>query len=347
MRLPISPPSRVFNKTGRPGLRFPLYRMAYPSLAGPTMHSMNDPGLGQALHGGHHYENFPVASWLLPKRMRRPVLALYTFARTGDDLADEGHAPAASRLEALADLRSGLSLQPSEALTPLSQIGAALAAACRSAGLPSQPAQDLLNAFCYDARFEPFDDWPALSRYCAQSANPVGRLVLGFAGLPHESPSSISAMETASDAVCSGLQLVNFAQDFGQDLGRHRPTLPRVLWPESWSWNTDLRSLESTELLSPEQQAGMTRVLARRGLELLDSAQHLPALIRRSRLAGRNRLSLEISLTIEGGRAIAQRVMASPLVPWTASPRLSRADMFRLIPRSFGLWMGFSKGSES
>ena len=340
MRLPISPPSRVFNKTGRSGLRFSLYRMAWATPGGPTMRTMNDPGHGQALHGGRHYENFPVASWLLPARMRQPMLALYAFARTGDDLADEGDAAPEARLTALEDLRSGLTLLPTEASTPLSQIGAALASACHAQALSTEPANALIRAFARDAAFEPFADWASVADYCAHSANPVGRLVLGFAGLAQEPASSIAAMERASDAVCSGLQLVNFAQDFGQDLGRNRPTLPRVLWPEQWSWSTEQRSLLCSHSLSTEQQAGMTRVLARRGLELLDSANALPLLIRRSRLAGRRRLSLEIALTISGGRAIGERVMLAPHEPWAASPKLSRMDMIKLIPHALSLWLG-------
>ncbi|MFM1859546.1 MAG: hypothetical protein RL133_1046 [Pseudomonadota bacterium] len=344
MRLPISPPSRVFNKTGRSGLKSSLYRMAWLNPWGPTMQTMNEPGLGQALHGGHHYENFPVASWLLPARMRQPMLALYAFARTGDDLADEGDDPPAVRLRALEDLRSGLTLLPTEARTPLSQIGATLAQACRAQALATAPAHALIDAFSHDAAFEPFSDWAGIADYCAHSANPVGRMVLGFAGLAQEEPAVAASMERASDAICSGLQLVNFAQDFGQDLGRNRPTLPQVLWPEQWSWDVEQRSLIATQSLSAEQQAGMTRVLARRGLELLDSARALPAMIRRSRLSGRRRLSLEIALTIAGGCAIGERVMASPLEPWNTSPKLSRMDMFKLIPRALVLWL--APGSE-
>lgn len=309
------------------------------------MQSMNDPGLGQALHGGHHYENFPVASWLLPARMRPPTLALYAFARTGDDLADEGDAPPAQRLRDLDELRQGLALHEAAPHSVLREIGARLARSCAQLGVSTEPAARLIEAFEYDAAFQPFPDWASLEAYCDRSANPVGRLVLAFAGLAREAPQARAEIERLSDAVCSGLQLVNFAQDFGQDRGRHRPTLPQAEWPGAWRWDTQAARLSQSSELSAVEQSRMTSLLAQRGLSRLSSARGLPRLLRSSSLDGRQRLALEIALTIVGGISVAERVLADPIGPWLRSPKLSRGEMLLLIPRALVLWLRGSSRS--
>lgn len=315
--------------------------MAPAVLVGHTMRNMNERGLGQALHGGHHYENFPVASWLLPRQMRRPVLALYAFARTGDDLADEGTAGTEARIQALAALRSGLrDAAGSEASDSLREIGRQLGRACADLRIAVDPAESLLEAFEYDAAFRPFADWQAVYTYCAKSANPVGRLVLAFAGLENEPPQQSRLIHQCSDAVCTGLQLVNFAQDFGEDLGRQRPTLPQALWPEEWHWNDALRVLEERSPLSHHQRKALPQLLAQEGIRLIDSAAQLPRLLRRSGLVGRYRLALEIALTMAGGRTIGQAVLRDPIAPWTQSPRLSRLDLLRLVPPSIAACLG-------
>ncbi|MEY2777766.1 MAG: hypothetical protein RLY30_1864 [Pseudomonadota bacterium] len=320
--------------------------MASRALSGPTMRNMNDPGLGQALHGGHHYENFPVASWLLPRRMRLPTLALYAFARTGDDLADEGEASTEQRLQGLNELLSGLTRRAQGQGSALQSLGAELALQCEQLGISTTPAEQLIEAFRYDAAFRPFDDWESVHRYCRQSANPVGRLVLAFAGLDRESDTRRAEIERQSDAVCTGLQLANFAQDFGQDLGRNRPTLPRSEWPNAWRWDDHQSRLIQGEALSPSEQLGMTRSLAQRALHLLESARSLPGLLRHARLDGRQRIALEIALTLCGGVAIAQRVLRDPLAPWHASPKLSRWDMALLVPSALALWMTPPRGTS-
>ena len=316
--------------------------MTFYAPTGPTMLGMNDPGLGQAFHGGHHYENFPVASWLLPERMRAPTLAFYRFARTGDDLADEGDWPAEHRSRALEVLRSGLTLGSAPQSSALQGIGARLAEHCARQGVSTQPAQLLLEAFHYDAHFQPFADWAAVQAYCGRSANPVGRMVLAFAGLGQERPEIRAEIEQLSDAVCTGLQLVNFAQDFGQDLARHRPTLPQSEWPSIWTWDTQGARLIASGIPSQNQQAAITRSLAQRGLDQITSARLLPKRLRQSRLEGRRRLALEIAVTMEGGSAMARRVLRDPIGPWGQSPRLSRLELIRCLPGAFGLWVGLT-----
>ncbi|MFP4243689.1 MAG: squalene synthase HpnC [Ectothiorhodospira sp.] len=163
-----------------------------------------------------HYENFPVASYLLPPRLRRPVAAIYSFARRGDDLSDEGNAPPAARLQALDDL--GRRLDAAAAGTPDDDpTFIALAHAMAVHHLPPDPFHDLLQAFRRDITQRRYEDFADLESYCRCSANPVGRLLLHLCD--RADPERIAF----SDAVCTALQLINFYQDLAQDfheLGR-------------------------------------------------------------------------------------------------------------------------------
>ena len=174
-----------------------------------------------------HYENFPVASWLCPPRLRAPIAAIYHFARTADDIADEGDAPAARRLADLAAYRrelhaSAAGAPPEGSRWP--QVFGPLAAQVRAFGLPLPPFDDLLSAFAQDVAMTrdgaAYPDLPALLDYCRRSANPVGRLLLHLYGVR-----GAEAL-AESDAVCTALQLINFWQDLSVDIPRGRYYLP-------------------------------------------------------------------------------------------------------------------------
>jgi squalene synthase HpnC len=166
-----------------------------------------------------HYENFPVASWLCPRRLRAPVAAIYHFARTADDLADEGQISPEDRLEALLAYRQSLKNHQLES-TLWPQVFVPLHAAIFQFDLPLQLLDDLLDAFIqdvsYSAQGRSYNDQAELLHYCSRSANPVGRLLLHLYDL--HSDTAVSE----SDAICSALQLINFWQDLGQDLRRGR-----------------------------------------------------------------------------------------------------------------------------
>jgi phytoene/squalene synthetase len=323
---------------------------------------MTSQGLGSAFHGGHHYENFPVASWLIPASLRPSVVQLYRFARTGDDLADEGSLTIPQRQAGIALLRQGLWGQPytTEGL----DVGAISPSSLYALGLRTgqlfapetagcQWADRLLDAFSYDAAFRPFDDWPAVLAYCQKSAAPVGRLMLGLFGLWQEDgqddqgpgSSGIALIMAESDAICMGLQLVNFAQDIHQDLARHRPTLPVCEWPESWSFvptegpDTALRLGNRIGETSREEKIRVTRALAQRGLHQLARGRDLPKRIEATRIPHARRLAFEIALTLEGGAQIGERLRNRPLIGWKASTRLSRLWLALLLlnrlPRMF------------
>ena len=166
-----------------------------------------------------HYENFPVASALLPARYRRAVVAIYRFARAADDLADEGDAPPAARHAALAAFSRALdAIERGE--VPRDAPFTDLARAVREHDLPLAPFRDLLSAFGQDVDVTRYPTFAALLDYCRRSANPVGRLLLAL----YRVDDPRGAEE--SDAICTALQLANFWQDVAIDWRKGRLYLP-------------------------------------------------------------------------------------------------------------------------
>ena len=170
-----------------------------------------------------HYENFPVASRLLPARMRPHVAAVYAFARTADDFADEGSRPPEERFRLLDDWQARLHACVGEGSVRgdrHDRVFLALQATIRDCQLPLSLFDDLLSAFRQDITVQRYETWNALLDYCRRSANPVGRLVLRIAG--RQSPE----LDRSSDALCTALQLTNFWQDLERDWRNGRLYLP-------------------------------------------------------------------------------------------------------------------------
>ncbi len=157
-----------------------------------------------------HYENFPVASWLLPAHLRDPVTAIYAFARSADDIADEGTDTDALRLEKLAHMTSALD-STMRGVPPDEPLYQALADTIKRHALPPGPLYDLLHAFRNDVTTNRYSTYAEVMDYCRYSANPVGRLLLHLAGQASEARLGLS------DAICSALQWINFLQDIKQD----------------------------------------------------------------------------------------------------------------------------------
>jgi phytoene synthase len=174
-----------------------------------------------------HYENFPVASWLLPRPMRAHVAAVYAFARVADDIADEGAAPPAERLAQLnawqRRLHAAVAIERSADAPHEHEdlIVVALAHSIRVLDLPIALFDDLLSAFAQDTMTTRYASWEEVRDYCRRSADPVGRLVLRIAGYRD------AALDRSSDALCTALQLTNFWQDFGRDWRAGRLYVPR------------------------------------------------------------------------------------------------------------------------
>ena len=174
-----------------------------------------------------HYENFPVASWLCPPALRAPILALYGFARTADDIADEGNATAAERLALLQLYRQDLHESwhnPQHRSAQWPEVFAALTRQHQTWAFPLGLLEDLLDAFEQDVTYtrdhHVYADRTELLDYCRRSANPIGRLILHLAQVQDAESLAMS------DAICSALQLINFWQDLSVDVPRGRLYLP-------------------------------------------------------------------------------------------------------------------------
>jgi squalene synthase HpnC len=167
-----------------------------------------------------HYENFPVASFLLPARLREPVKAIYAFARSADDIADEGTLGEAERLAGLARFRA--ELDALEAGRPTQDpIFLRLRPVIAAHGLQLQPFRDLLDAFTQDVTKKRYATFAELMDYCRRSADPVGRLMLHLFGCGDAKSQSLS------DGICSSLQLINHWQDIAVDWRKGRVYLPQ------------------------------------------------------------------------------------------------------------------------
>ena len=167
-----------------------------------------------------HYENFPVASVLLPEPLRHPVSVIYRFARTADDFADEGELPPAERLACLEDYREQLR-RLEAGLPPNTALFKELREVIATHGLPLDPFHDLLDAFTQDVRKQRYGNFCELMDYCGRSANPIGRLMLHLYGRSSEDDLALS------DSICSALQLTNFWQDVDSDFRKNRIYLPQ------------------------------------------------------------------------------------------------------------------------
>ncbi len=235
MRLPISPPARgtVRKKRRSLGDRFSDVSSgsAWGNLLVYGLGADAEPsaaplacGHGQSRVAVDHYENFPVASLLCPARLRPAVQAIYVFARTADDIADEGDASPSMRLASLAAYREDLEAIASgrPASTRWPEVFVPLAAAMQRHLLPVDPLAALLDAFTQDVTVTRYTDRTALLDYCRRSAIPVGRLLLHLYGVAG------SDVLARSDAICTALQLANFWQDLGRDTARGRLYVPEA-----------------------------------------------------------------------------------------------------------------------
>jgi len=261
-----------------------------------------------------HYENFTVGSWLLPRRLRLDLAAVYAFARGADDLADEGDATPAARLARLAAWEAQLiacARYPAAAEDP---VFLALGHTIARHELPVGALQDLLAAFRRDASgatgaFPTFTD---VLEYCRCSANPVGRLVLALFG--HRD----LERQVLSDHVCTALQLTNFWQDVAADYARGRVYIPQAdldAFPGSRAALEEGRATLAFRALLAFEVA-RTRALFERGAPLAELVS--------------GRLRREVRIFVRGGLAILDRLDAVEHDVFTRRPTLGRADLARL-----------------
>lgn len=266
-----------------------------------------------------HYENFPVASWLCPPALRPAIMAIYGFARTADDLADEGDASAAQRLRDLADYRADLrAVAAGQAPSPrwAARVFAPLARAIAEHRLPLPLLEDLLDAFEQDLVKTDYATRAELLDYCRRSANPVGRLLLHLYGID-----DADALRQ-SDAICSALQLINFWQDFTVDGPRGRIYAPLEDRRRHGVEGQDLLSLRD----SPAARAliaelcGWARALMADGAPLVH------------RIPGR--AGWELRLVVQGGLRILDRLQAMRFAALLRRPTVGAADAPLLLWRA-------------
>lgn len=268
-----------------------------------------------------HYENFPVASALCPPALRPAVIAIYHFARTADDLADEGDATPAARLADLAAYRAELRAVAAGAVPGArwAPVFHPLARALREHRLPPTLLHDLLDAFEQDVHNPPYPDRAALLDYCRRSANPVGRLLLHLYGVA-DAPSL-----RRSDAICSALQLANFWQDLSIDLPRGRCYLPWAdlaahgLPPQPPPAGHDTAATRALV----RSLVGWARALMLEGAPLVH------------RLPGRG--GWELRLVVQGGLRILEKIERMDCAAFSHRPKLGPADVPRLLWRALAM----------
>jgi squalene synthase HpnC len=261
-----------------------------------------------------HYENFPVASLLLPRRLRPAVSDIYRFARSADDIADEGEASDRQRLFQLEAYRTELhriGIEPGQALAGdprLASVFQPLASTIATYQLPITPFYDLISAFEQDISVKRYDNYENLLDYCARSANPVGRLMLHLYSAA--TPENIRE----ADAICTGLQLVNFWQDVRIDWQKQRVYLPQDDLARFHVSENDL----AARLLTPQFKALMAFQIERTRALL-----HFGAPLGR-RLCGR--IGLELRLIVHGGLRILERIERSNYDIFMNRPELGAKD---------------------
>lgn len=289
---------------------------------------MPPPAAGPLTTTVGHYENFPVASWLCPARLRPAVKAIYHFARTADDIADEGDDPPGERLAQLAAYRSALVRcleNPGDPAAPDRWPGVfgPLARAVAAQRLPGPLLHDLLSAFEQDVRHtaagHSYADSAELLAYCRLSANPVGRLLLHLYGVGD--PVSLAQ----SDAICSALQLINFWQDISVDLARGRHYLPADALAQE-----GLSLQDFGAAAGPATEARCQRVVAR----LCADARRL--MLSGAPLARRvpGRAGWELRLVVQGGLRILDKIAATGHRSWRLRPTVGKRDLPVLLWRA-------------
>ena len=267
---------------------------------------------------GQHYENFPVASWLVPASMRPHVAAVYAFARYADDFADEGEREPGERLALLDDWLTRLHAAVggdarADSDDQRDLVFAAVAATMRSCDLPVCLFDELLSAFRQDVTVHRYETWATLLDYCRRSANPVGRLVLRIAGQRCED------LDAASDNLCSALQLTNFLQDFDIDWRRGRLYVPGDMSHACGARESDLAGMR----LSAPWRAAIAEMVVRTR-QMFDGGRSVCNAVG-------GRLGLELRFTWLGGRRILDRLESNGYDPRVSRPTLGLVDSLPIV----------------
>lgn len=262
-------------------------------------------------HAQQHYENFPVASVLLPKRYRTAVAMIYSFARQADDFADEGEVTPEQRLANLQRFRDELELIQAY-IQPNTDFFRALQQTIQAHRLPPQPFLDLLDAFSQDVVKTRYANFDEVMDYCQRSANPVGNLLLHLYG--HATPEKLAK----SDDICSALQLINFYQDIAIDFDKNEGKRRIYLCQDEMQAAGIQESDIANKRVNAQWQAFMLMNIHR--------AEHL---LKRGKPLGKQlpgRLGLELRMIIAGGERIISKLKTCKGDIFYHRPQLTKWD---------------------
>jgi len=259
-----------------------------------------------------HYENFPVASRLLPTAVRPHIAAIYAFARIADDFADEGERLPEARIALLDDWQQRLHAAATGRVvqdgSDAAAIFTALGETIRARRLDVQLFSDLLSAFRQDVLVTRYETWDDVLDYCRRSANPVGRLVLAVSGYAD------TRLDAQSDAICTALQLTNFWQDVERDWSKGRLYVPLELVRSSGARESDL----AARRITPAWRKALGEA-AQRTRALFEAGRPLPNAVR-------GRLRWELRATWLGGVRILNRLEQGGFNVFRARPTLGWTD---------------------
>ena len=259
-----------------------------------------------------HYENFPVASRLLPKHLRQPIAVIYAFARRADDFADEGNLSDDQRISALTDFGNKLE-QIEQGQVVDDPTFLALADVIKQHQLPISLFHDLLTAFKMDVTKARYANFGEVMQYCRYSANPVGRLLL------HLNKATSPENLGASDAICSALQLTNFLQDISQDLVESdRIYIPQDEMQQFGVTEDDIRN----NITNPASRK-LIEFQIRRTVKLMQAGAPLGKVLK-------GRMGLELRMTIMGGSRILYKLNQQHDDVFSR-PRLNKWDIVWII----------------
>ena len=263
-----------------------------------------------------HYENFPVASVLLPRKLRRPIEVIYAFARAADDFADEGDIETSERISLLDEYDHQL-IRIRRGETPTLPLFVNLAAVIKQHDLPFVLFHDLLDAFKQDVVKTRYANFAELMDYCVRSANPIGRLLL------HLNGAATTQNLAWSDAICSALQLINHWQDIGVDWQKNNGG--RVYLPQDELAQFGLSVANIATKDSSKEWAEMMRFQCSRARALLHSGKPLTG-----QLPGR--MGAELRLIVAGGACILDKIDAVHGDVFRYRPKMSKWDWLKIAP---------------
>lgn len=295
-----------------------------PDIGSLKRSSPYNPAVVSPVHGVDHYENFPVASWLMPARLRPAIVAIYRFARHADDLADEGDAPAAERLAALHKLMQAID-RAQAGQAPGDPRVDALVPHVRVHDLPWDAFRALLSAFMQDVQPHRFADINDLLDYCSRSADPVGRLILTLAGKLD------ARSQVLSDAVCTALQRINFLQDTAGDWTRGRVYLPLDALARHGLSERDLADAANAQRAHEALRACIAEQAQAAAGQLALGAP-LAAMVG-------GRIGWELRAIVAGGRRILDKLAAGGHDPFAQRPALTRSDALPVARIMLGLML--------